>query len=82
MVFPENDYDASALTESNGAFVFNHKAVGADRFRYTWNYGKNWTDWASYEETTTIEENLFYDKENVWKGAHIIMQCKTLFSLY
>ncbi|CAA7271667.1 unnamed protein product [Cyclocybe aegerita] len=75
MVFPENDYDKSeSFTLSNGKYVFNHKAYGADRFRYTWNFGRNWTEWSSWEDTTTIEPNLFKSSEAFWTGDHIIVQ--------
>lgn len=75
MVFPDRDYDTSGLTESGGQWTFTHKAVGADMFRYTWNYGANWTDWKAYESSTNIDSSLLISKDHIWKGGHVIMQC-------
>lgn len=79
MVFPLSDYDNSAFAYANGQFTFTHKALGAERFRYSWNYGKNWTDWTAIEAVTTIPESTFDHDDNMfWEGAHIIMQCKCI----
>ncbi|QRW14378.1 alpha-1,3-glucan synthase [Ceratobasidium sp. AG-Ba] len=75
MVFPNADYDNEAFGYSGGSYTFTHKALGADRFRYTWNYGKNWTDWTAYEDTTTIPGSVFEPtKDMFWEGQHIIVQ--------
>lgn len=75
MIFPEADYDNDAFQASNGQFTFTHKAFGADSFRYSWNWGKNWTTWQAWEDTTTIESSVFGGEENFWKGQHIMVQC-------
>ncbi|KAG8911787.1 Cell wall alpha-1,3-glucan synthase ags1, partial [Tulasnella sp. 417] len=81
MVFPHSDYDNSAFAYANGQFTFTHKALGAERFRYSWNYGKNWTDWTAIEAVTTIPESTFDHDENMfWEGAHIIMQYWSTFA--
>lgn len=74
MVFNNADYDKTALTEASNVYTFVHKAVGADMFRYSGDYGKTWSNWAAYEDKTTIDGNIFQGKDNVWKGAHIIVQ--------
>ncbi|KAG8699976.1 Cell wall alpha-1,3-glucan synthase ags1, partial [Ceratobasidium sp. 394] len=75
MVFPNADYDNEAFGYSGGSYTFTHKAIGADKFRYTWNYGKNWTDWAAYEDTTTIPGSVFEPtKDMFWDGQHLIVQ--------
>lgn len=77
MVFPRGDYDNSAFQRSDGQYTFSHKAFGADSFRYTWNYGLNWTDWKPWEAVTTIPGSVFtHDDRMVWDGDHIIVQCK------
>lgn len=76
MVFPENDYDKDGSFKfSNGQYTFEHKAFGADMFRYSWNFGKNWTQWKNWEDTTTIEASVFQQPENFWDGDHIMVQC-------
>ncbi|KAF8163338.1 modular protein with glycoside hydrolase family 13 and glycosyltransferase family 5 domains [Crassisporium funariophilum] len=75
MVFPENDYDNSgSFTLSNNQYFFTHKAFGADTFRYSWNFGKNWTEWRNWEDTTTIDAKLFTSSDNFWNGDHITVQ--------
>ncbi len=75
MVFPENDYDKSGFTFTNGHYEYTHKAYGADMFRYSGNFGKTWTDWKAWEDTTTIEKAFFVSSSNFWQGEHIIVQC-------
>lgn len=76
MIFPESDYDTSgAFTFSNGQYSFNHKALGADKFRYSWNFGKNWTDWQNWEDTTLISQSTFQGSDLFWTGNHIVVQC-------
>lgn len=83
MVFPENDYDtAGGFTKSNGQYLFTHKALGAETFRYSWNFGQNWTAWKSWEDTTTIESSVFTDSDLFWDGDHITVQCKSSASDY
>jgi alpha-1,3-glucan synthase len=77
MVFPENDYDTSgALAFSNGQYTFTHKAYGADKFRYSWNFGKNWTVWQNWEDTTTINSTVIASAGSFWQGDHIMVQCE------
>jgi len=77
MVFPENDYDTSgALAFSSGQYTFTHKAYGADMFRYSWNFGKNWTVWKNWEDTTTINSTFIAGAGSFWQGDHIMVQCE------
>ncbi|CUA76935.1 alpha-1,3-glucan synthase [Rhizoctonia solani] len=75
MVFPDADYDNEAFGYSDGSYTFTHSAIGADRFRYSWNYGKNWTDWTAYEDKTTIPGSVFNPTDDMfWEGEHLIVQ--------
>ncbi|CDO74608.1 Glycoside Hydrolase Family 13 / Glycosyltransferase Family 5 protein [Trametes cinnabarina] len=74
MVFPDSDYDSSALSVSGGTYTFTHKAWGADMFRYSANFGKNWTAWQKWEQTSTLDSSLFSDPGNFWQGDHVIVQ--------
>lgn len=78
VVFPRNEYDRSSFSLSDGKYVFEHKAFGADMFRYSWNFGKNWTTWAEWEDKTTIDQGVFQNADNWWSGAHIVVQCKVV----
>ncbi|PVF98937.1 putative cell wall alpha-1,3-glucan synthase [Serendipita vermifera] len=76
MVFPESDYDTGeALKIQGDKYVFNHQAKGADLFRYSWNFGRNYTSWVPYEDATTIPKPVFDQcEECFWEGQHIIVQ--------
>ena len=81
MVFPEDEYDSSSFGFSDGRYTFTHKAYGADMFRYSWNFGMNWTTWKNWEDTTYIEPNVFTTSDNWWDGDHIMVQCMLYFLL-
>ncbi|KAG8842358.1 Cell wall alpha-1,3-glucan synthase ags1, partial [Serendipita sp. 411] len=77
MVFPGADYEkqANALVFENREYSYTHKAKGAQKLRYSWNYGKNYTQWADYEEVTHIPEDIIDNcEECFWPGQHIIFQ--------
>jgi len=72
MVFPKNDYNSSSFGFSNGQYTFTHAAFGADKFRYSWNFGMNWTAWNNWESVTTIAPSVF--DGTFWAGQHIMVQ--------
>ncbi|KAI0950602.1 hypothetical protein AcV7_009015 [Taiwanofungus camphoratus] len=74
IVFPDSDYDNGGLQSSDGKYTYTHKAYGADMFRWSWNFGQNWTQWQNWEDTTTMDANLFDNSENFWKGQHLMVQ--------
>ena len=80
MVFPDNDHDSSAFTydSSSDSYTFTHKAIGADKFRYTVDFGQTWTEWKDWEATSTIGNSTFFGNKdlNWWDGQHVIVQCK------
>lgn len=76
MVFPDSDYDSSAFTKSGDNYVFNHSAFGADMFRYTGDFGHNWSYWQNWEDQTTIPSSVFETEAVIWEGQHIIVQCQ------
>ena len=81
MVFPDNDYHNDAFSKKDGKYVFEHQAFGADLFRYSADFGQNWTEWKTWEDTTTIDSDVFENDEAWWDGAHIMVQCAYIGSL-
>ena len=78
MVFPESDYDTNkSFIFSDGQYTFAHRAAGADMFRYSWNFGRNWTTWKTWEDSTVMEATMFTASENFWEGDHVIVQCES-----
>jgi hypothetical protein len=84
MVFPDLDYDNSAFRVSNasGQYLFFHRALGADMFRYSWNFGMDWTNWTKWEDISVIDAQAFDTDENWWEGQHILVQCAFSMSKY
>jgi alpha-1,3-glucan synthase len=81
MVFPNSDYDGHALTSSGGKYMFTHKALGADAFRYTWDYGQTWSSWQAWEANTTVDGKAVASS-GIWSGQHIVVQCQWTHRLY
>ncbi|KAF8334274.1 modular protein with glycoside hydrolase family 13 and glycosyltransferase family 5 domains [Cantharellus anzutake] len=74
MVFPlTGDYDSASFGSSGGKYTFNHKALGAERFRISTDFGQTWNNWTDWESTTTIESSLF-PKNPGWPGQHLMIQ--------
>ncbi|RXK40574.1 alpha-1,3-glucan synthase [Tremella mesenterica] len=73
MVFPiDADYNDNLLSVSGDTFTLNHSAPGADKFRYSGNFGQTWSPWQDYETTSTLNATLFAN--NWWKGYHVQVQ--------
>jgi len=79
MVFPNNDHDDASFGFDNDEYTFTHQAKGADLFRYSWNFGTNYSQWTTYENVTQIPKNVFENSDNFWEGQHIIVQCERRF---
>ncbi|KAF8197459.1 modular protein with glycoside hydrolase family 13 and glycosyltransferase family 5 domains [Pholiota molesta] len=76
MVFTENDYDTnSSFTLTGDSYTFTHRAYGADMFRYSWNFGQNWTDWANWEDVTTINKSS--SRTLICSGREIISRLES-----
>lgn len=82
MVFPNSDHDDASFGFDNGEYTFTHQAKGADLFRYSWNFGKNYSQWTAYENVTHISKDVFDNSGNFWQGQHIIVQCKRQYSFW
>ncbi|KAL4864230.1 hypothetical protein BDV12DRAFT_205867 [Aspergillus spectabilis] len=66
------NYSSSLVHKSGDSFHVQHKAAGADKFRYSSDFGRSWSEWETYSGgNTTIDMG---DTEGQWKGTHIRMQ--------
>lgn len=73
VVFPtEGDYDDNLLTVKDGEYTINHAAPGADKFRYTADFGFTWSPWQDYETSTKANASRF--ESGWWEGHHIKVQ--------
>ncbi|KAF2465803.1 uncharacterized protein BDR25DRAFT_378495 [Lindgomyces ingoldianus] len=79
MIFPRTANYTRALihknTENNTLWI-SHKAAGADKWRYSMNWGSSWSNWAEYHGgNNTLEEQAWSGtKKQEWEDEHIIAQ--------
>ena len=75
MVFPRTANYSSNLFHraNNGTLYIAHKAAGADKFRYSTNWGSTWSEWLTYRAGNyTIEEmDWSGTKAQRWSGQHV-----------
>ncbi|KAK1236528.1 hypothetical protein PQX77_000221 [Marasmius sp. AFHP31] len=73
MAFPENDY-TEGLMYTDRALQYTHRAFGADMFRYSMNFGMNYTNWTRWEDMTIIKPEVYDGIYKFWDGDHIMVQ--------
>ncbi len=75
MIFPRiANYSSSLLYENaNKSLYIAHKAAGADSFRYSTNWGSNWSDWLPYKggNTTLQSQPWSGTQAQGWTGKHV-----------
>ncbi|PYH45918.1 alpha-1,3-glucan synthase [Aspergillus saccharolyticus JOP 1030-1] len=74
MIYPTANYSSSLLHQySNGSLYVQHHAAGADKWRYSTNWGSSFSDWMDYTGgNTTITENSWSGtSKQAWKGYHV-----------
>ncbi|KAI9836233.1 MAG: hypothetical protein M1819_001570 [Sarea resinae] len=79
MVFPTAaNYSTSLLFKntSSGDLWLSHKAAGADKFRYSTNWGSSYSDWEPYTgaNTTITPQSWNGTSTQKWKGDHVMVQ--------
>ncbi|KAE8155104.1 hypothetical protein BDV25DRAFT_169289 [Aspergillus avenaceus] len=74
MVFTSANYSSSLLHErENGTLFVQHHAAGADKWRYSTNWGTTFSDWKTYTGGNDTITELEWDgtKKQSWKGHHV-----------
>ncbi|KAI9851719.1 MAG: Cell wall alpha-1,3-glucan synthase ags1, partial [Thelocarpon superellum] len=79
MVFPRQaNYTRALLTKDadTGALLVRHKAAGADKFRYSTNWGSSYSDWLDYHggNQTLAPQAWSGTARQAWSDDHIILQ--------
>ncbi|TKA69838.1 hypothetical protein B0A49_07425 [Cryomyces minteri] len=79
MVFPRlanHSSDVLHKETTSGALSASHKASGADKWRYSLNWGSSWSDWADYVGGNTTLAKQPWSGTNLqsWSGDHVILQ--------
>jgi alpha-1,3-glucan synthase len=72
MVFPAFDYNNKLLYCTDGfCSIDNSFAAGADKWRYSFDYGGTWSEWALYTETFNTSPGKIHA---TWEGVHVMVQ--------
>ena len=74
LVFPGSDYFNGLLDCSPMACTLRHVAPGADRFRFSFDYGQTWSDWNLYESSTLVNFEAMRMTNPSWQGIHCMVQ--------
>ena len=78
IVFPLTaNYTRGILTGNANALTVKHKAAGADKWRYSRNWGSTWSAWLEYDggkETLLEKQPWKGTKKQEWKGEHVVLQ--------
>ncbi len=78
MVFPNSaNYTRDILHRNDkGEFYVSHKAAGANKFRYSLDWGSKWSKWEDYEggNSTLAPKQWSGTKRQRWDDEHVILQ--------
>jgi alpha-1,3-glucan synthase len=79
MVFPSEANYTRALIHKDAqsdTLLISHKAAGADKWRYSLNWGTSWSDWSDYKggNNTLQPQPWSGTKRQRWSDEHIIAQ--------
>ncbi|ORY54718.1 alpha-1,3-glucan synthase [Pseudomassariella vexata] len=75
-----SNYSTTLLSKSDssdGDFILNHTAAGADQFRYSLTWESSWSDWMEYpdsQKSTIKSQSWSGTKSQEWDGEHVIVQ--------
>ena len=83
MVFLHFNYDMAVLTEGSDNLVLIHSTFGAEKLRYSFNFGKNWTDWTDWEdhdhpEVGVQEQEIWEEHERELREPPLFFQARGL----
>lgn len=79
MVFPSANYSSNVLFRGESGLYVSHKAAGADKFRYSLDFGTTYSDWQDYpggtNATSTLAPKVWSGtKLQDWDGEHVILE--------
>lgn len=77
MVFPRTaNYTRALIHKDNDKMWISHKAAGANKWRYSLNWGSSWSDWADYHGGNDSLQTQAWSgtKKQRWTDEHIIAQ--------
>lgn len=71
-----NEEPVGDQTITESGFFINHKAAGADKWRFTMSWGGVWSDWMDYTpgNATLPAQTWTGTKRQTWSGDHVKVQ--------
>ncbi|KAL8775629.1 MAG: hypothetical protein Q9209_000125 [Squamulea sp. 1 TL-2023] len=78
MVFPlSSNYTRTLLhkNDRDGSLYISPRATGADKFRYSTNWGTTFSDWFDYTgaNSTVARQSWSGTKDQEWEGEHVVV---------
>ncbi|KAJ6113439.1 hypothetical protein N7523_006756 [Penicillium sp. IBT 18751x] len=76
LITPLSNYSTSLVHKSDDGYFIKHNAAGADKFRYSADFGSTWSEWTTYEggNTSVTIPTFTGTSAQAWKGTHIRVQ--------
>jgi alpha-1,3-glucan synthase len=77
MTYPRiANYSTGVLSKSSNSLSVSHKASGADKWRYSTNWGSTWSDWMDYNggKSDITPQAWSGTKSQRWEGDHVTLQ--------
>jgi alpha-1,3-glucan synthase len=76
LITPLANYSTSLVHKSDDGFYVKHNAAGADKFRYSADFGSTWSKWMLYEggNTSVTIPTFTGTSKQAWQGTHIRVQ--------
>ncbi|KAJ4412539.1 hypothetical protein N0V85_003674 [Neurospora sp. IMI 360204] len=77
VVYPMSaNYSKTLVTKEGSDLFVNHAAAGADKWRYSTNWGLTWSDWLEYKGGKEKIDKLDWKgtKRQQWDGDHVMVQ--------
>ncbi|KAJ5949119.1 hypothetical protein N7454_000703 [Penicillium verhagenii] len=76
LITPLSNYSTTLVHKSDDGYYVKHNAAGADKFRYSADFGSTWSDWTAYEggNTSVTIPTFTGTSSQAWKGTHIRVQ--------
>ncbi|KAL4883883.1 hypothetical protein BJY04DRAFT_226211 [Aspergillus karnatakaensis] len=74
LISPFANYSSTLVHQSGDDYSIQHKAAGADQFRYSSDFGRSWSEWEAYPGGSTTAKINNTEGIGKWDGTHIRVQ--------
>ncbi|KAF2724832.1 glycosyltransferase family 5 protein [Polychaeton citri CBS 116435] len=76
LLFKDDSKTKRAEMTSGSGLYINHKAAGADKWRYSMSFGAEWSDWMNYVPGNASLDDQTWTGQNrqKWSGDHVQVQ--------